>query len=196
MTLKLANEFNDDQLKDGGAFNTGYVCCCAWVQYGCPITLEGVKKLENTKVWNERDTDLYMDAVESIGIPKANWVEQLYQIPLDKLGGVYNLYLPNTPGIAFAVQRIRILPIFPPRKNLERCECYILDPLNGLFRIRTYGLSRLDEMIKQTIINLAANVLAPQDKSLCKDLCWADITKHANFTIEANSRGRNITKFQ
>jgi hypothetical protein len=167
----------------GEKFNICYVCCCAWIQYGNPITLEDVKKLEDTEEWNNRDTDLYRSAVESLGVPEGKWVEQSFQLPASKLKGIYNLYLPGKLGVALAVQRVKISPTFPPRKNLERCECYIFDPNKGIYRINMRGADKFNETARQEVVSLATEALAPHNRALCKDICWADITRHVYFTI-------------
>lgn len=194
LVVRSSDSTTNGQMEPEERFNMGYVCCCAWIQYGSPITLEGIRQLEKTMEWNDRATDLYLDAVESIGAPEGQWIEQLYQTPASKLGGVFNLYLPEALGIVLAVREVEIKPTFPPRRGSERCECYVFNPLAGLIRVKARGLSNFDEIFKKTIVDLATEVLAPHDQSLGKNLCWADITKHANFTIKANSRGRGITK--
>ena len=196
LVLKLSNLTANGRMEPEERFNMCYVCCCAWIQYGSPITSGGIRQLEKTIEWDDRATDLYLDAVENIGVAGGQWVEQLYQTPANKLGGVYSLYLPDTLGIALAIREMTIKPTFPPRRGSERCECYVFNPLAGLIRVKARGMSNFDEIFKKTIVDQAAEALAPHNKSLCKDLCWSDITKHASFTIEANSRGRGTIKFQ
>ena len=197
LIVNLSDSTTSGQMEPEERFNLCYVCCCAWIQYGYPRTREGIKQLEKTKEWDTRDTDLYLAAVEKMGVPEGRWIDQLCQPPADNLWGVYNLYLEGVMGIALAVRGLAIIPTFPPpRKNSERCEGYIFNPLAGLVRIRSLGISSFDEIFRQTIVDLAAEALAPRDQSLRQDLCWSDITKHASFTIAANSRGKGTVKFR
>jgi hypothetical protein len=191
LVVKLFNPATNGQMEPVERFNIGYVGCCAWIQYGSPITLEGIRQLEKTREWDDRVTDLYLDAVENLGVPTGQWIEQLYQTPANQVGGVYSLYLPDALGTVLAIQEVTMKPTFPPRKNSERCEAYIFNPLTGLMYVKARGLTNFDAIFKQTIVELAAEVFVPHDRSLCKDLCWADITQHASFTIKANSNNHN-----
>lgn len=192
LVVKLNNQVIEDEerLKTGELFNIYYACCCAWVRYGCPITKGEITNLSKTTEWEGIDVPGYWTAVQNIGEPAGGWFERTYQLPKHVHWAVYNLYLPKKQGTVLAIGRLNISQTFPPRKNLEWCGCYILDPAKGVFHINTRGLSKFAITVKQAILNLAVEILAPQHKASGKDLCWADITNHIRFTIKDSNPSR------
>jgi hypothetical protein len=191
LVVKAVYQITNDQLESGEAFNGCFSRCCTWMQYGYPITVEGINKLQKTNEWDGSDTPGYWTAVQNLGDPGGMLVEQSFLPPIKNRFGIYTLFLAGKQGIALAIGRTKVNPTFPPRKNLEFCECYIFNPIKGIFHTCVRGINKFNEITKQEIINQSAEILSPKNKTKCNNLCFADITKHAIFIIKENTNDKN-----